>query len=105
MFPQGTKQGPIGFQVLINDVSQDAKVECWKYVGDLTFAETKLMVIKVTVKMTQMILLIGRNQVAWNLTQKKCQAVKVTFTKTSPGGDIDNLLVVFPVIQIRIYPI
>ena len=38
---QGTKLGPIGLQVLINDAAQNAKVEYWKYVDDLTFAENK----------------------------------------------------------------
>ena len=39
--PQGTKLGPIGFQILINDAAEDADVEYWKYVDDLTFAESK----------------------------------------------------------------
>ena len=50
--PQGTKLVPIGFQVLINDAAQDAKVEYWKYVDDLTFAENKVGDVKVTFKMT-----------------------------------------------------
>ena len=37
--PQGTKFGPIGFQILINEAAQDAGSQCWKYVDDLTFAE------------------------------------------------------------------
>ena len=37
--PQGTKLGPIGFQILINDAAADAESEYWKYVDDLTFAE------------------------------------------------------------------
>jgi hypothetical protein len=39
--PQGTKLGPIGFQVIINDAAQtkDASIKCWKYVDDLTLAE------------------------------------------------------------------
>ena len=37
--PQGTKLGPIGFQILINDAAADAEPEYWKYVDDLTFAE------------------------------------------------------------------
>ena len=37
--PQGTKLGPIGFQILINDAASLANSRCWKYVDDLTFAE------------------------------------------------------------------
>ena len=42
--PQGTKLGPIGFQVVINDAAQDLgdKIKCWKYVDDLTLAENRL---------------------------------------------------------------
>ena len=40
--PAGYKTRPyIGFQVLINDAAQDAKVEYWKYVDGLTFSEYK----------------------------------------------------------------
>ena len=39
--PQGTKLGPIGFQVIINDAVQNnsGPISCWKYVNDLTIAE------------------------------------------------------------------
>jgi hypothetical protein len=37
--PQGTKLGPIGFQILINDAADDAHSKCWKCVDDLTVAE------------------------------------------------------------------
>ena len=42
-FPQGTKLGPIGFQVVINDAAQDLddKIKCWKCVDDLTLAENR----------------------------------------------------------------
>jgi hypothetical protein len=39
--PQGTKLGPIGFQILINDAAVNAKSSYWKYVDDLTFAENR----------------------------------------------------------------
>ena len=41
--PQGTKLGPIAFQVVINDAAQDLgdKIKCWKYVDDLTLAENR----------------------------------------------------------------
>lgn len=40
--PQGTKLGPIGFQICINDAAQDSNNEYWKYVDDLTFAENHI---------------------------------------------------------------
>ena len=39
--PQGTKLGPLGFQIVINDAAVNAKSDCWKYVDDLTFAENR----------------------------------------------------------------
>ena len=41
--PQGTKLGPIGFQVIINDAVQNnsGPMSCWKYVYDLTIAENR----------------------------------------------------------------
>ena len=37
--PQGTKLGPIGFQILINEAAENSSSKCWKYVDDLTFAD------------------------------------------------------------------
>ena len=37
--PQGTKLGPIGFQIFINNAADDVQSECRKYVDELTFAE------------------------------------------------------------------
>ena len=37
--PQGTKLGPIGFQILINEAADHSISKCWKYVDDLTFAD------------------------------------------------------------------
>ena len=37
--PQGTKLGPIGFQILINDAGVNSLSRCWKYVDDMTFAD------------------------------------------------------------------
>ena len=35
--PQGTKLGPIIFQIFINDAAQSCCFKYWKYVGDLPF--------------------------------------------------------------------
>ena len=41
--PQGTKLGPICFQVIINDAVQNISgpISCWKCVDDLTIAENR----------------------------------------------------------------
>ena len=41
--PQGTKLGPIGFQVIINDALQNnsGPISCWIYVDDLKIAENR----------------------------------------------------------------
>ena len=36
---QGTKLGPIGFQILIHEAVENSSSKCWKYVYDLTFAD------------------------------------------------------------------
>ena len=56
--PQGTKLGPITFQIIINDPACNSNTSCWKYVDDLTFAET------VSVKMTAKCRLILT--ICWN---------------------------------------
>ena len=52
--PQGTKLGPIGFQILINDAAADAESEYWKYVDDLLLLKTALVLRKGIYRMTYM---------------------------------------------------
>ena len=39
--PQGTKLGPVGFQIFVNDAADNANCKYFKYVDDLTFAENR----------------------------------------------------------------
>ena len=39
--PQGTKMGPLGFQIVANDAADNATSQCWKYVDDMTFGEIR----------------------------------------------------------------
>ena len=81
--PQGTKLGPIGFQILINNAADDARSKCWKYVDDLTFAENSTSNIGHLQEDLH-------NFSDWaatnglNLNGKKCQALEVNFSKTIP---------------------
>ena len=48
--PQGTKMGPLGFQVIINDAASDADTNVWKYVDDLTLASNVSNLAKSTLQ-------------------------------------------------------
>ena len=48
--PQGTKMGPLGFQVIINDAASDAHTNVWKYVDDLTLASNVSNLAKSTLQ-------------------------------------------------------
>ena len=82
--PQGTKLGPIGFQVLINDAAQDAKVEYWKYVDDLTFAKNKAHDDQGNLQDDLDDFVDWTKSSGLKLNPKKCQALEVNFTKTAP---------------------
>ena len=50
MLPQGTKMGPWGFQVIINDAASDADTNVWTYVDDLTLASNVSNLVKSTLQ-------------------------------------------------------
>jgi hypothetical protein len=83
--PQGTKLGPIGFQVLIIDAAVNAKSSYWKYVDDLTFAENR------SVKSMGNLQDDLNNFKNWSetncmkLNPAKCQALQVCFGKNNPA--------------------
>ncbi len=82
--PQGTKLGPLSFQILINDAASDANTEYWKYVDDLTFAENRNPKVKGNIQ-TDL-----KNFEDWSetnclkLNPSKCQALQINFGKTEP---------------------
>ena len=82
--PQGTKLGPLSFQILINDAASDANTEFWKYVDDLTFAENRNPKVKGNLQ-TDL-----KNFEDWSetnclkLNPSKCQALQINFGKTEP---------------------
>ena len=65
-------------------MAQDAKVEYWKYVDDLTFVENKAHDDQGNLQDDLDDFVDWAKLVAWSLTQKKCQALEVNFTKTAP---------------------
>ena len=86
--PQGTKMGPLGFQVIINDAASDAKVSVWKYVYDLTLADNATAGSNGN---TQVDL---DNFVNWSkvnnltLNPSKCQGLQICFMKEVPTPSI-----------------
>ncbi len=86
--PQGTKLGPIGFQILINDAAEDAKVEYWKYVDDLTFAESKSRNKDGHLQNDLDDFVNWASQTGLKLNPKKCQALEVNFSNTPHNSDL-----------------
>ncbi len=83
--PQGTKIGPIGFQILINDAAQNVSSGCWKYVDDLTFAEnTRGPHYSSSLQAELDDFVEWSNENKLKLNPSKCQALQVCFSKTKP---------------------
>ena len=84
--PQGTKLGPIGFQVIINYAVQNNSdpVSCWKYVDDLTIAENR------TYPDSSRLQVILDSFSQWtennslSLNPAKCQALQICFKTDVP---------------------
>ena len=82
--PQGTKLGPIGFQILINDAADESHAEVWKYVDDLTFAENSTSDSNSHIQEDLNKFSDWAATNGLNLNAKKCQALEVNFSKTKP---------------------
>ena len=83
--PQGTKLGPVGFQILVNSAAHDAKTKCWKYVDDMTFAENRLasQIGSMQTDLEKFRQWSEENHL--KLNPSKCQAIQVCFSKTPPN--------------------
>ena len=82
--PQGTKLGPIGFQILINDAATEAESEYWKYVDDLTFAENTTGTMQGHLQDDLHEFSKWSSSDGLNLNAKKCQALEINFSRASP---------------------
>ena len=82
--PQGTKLGPITFQIVINDAACNSNTSCWKYVDDLTFAENRLCKedSKMQADLDDFLEWSETNQLKLNPT--KCQAIQICFMRNPP---------------------
>ena len=89
--PQGTKLGPIGFQVVINDAAHDLgeKIKCWKYVDDLTFAENRSCFQPSGLQVVLDEFTEWTNTNKLSLNPSKCQAIQTCFkTKPPPHAEL-----------------
>ena len=82
--PQGTKLGPLGFQILINDAATSAKTEYWKYVDDLTFAENRNLKQKGNLQGDLNNFKDWSETNGLKLNPTKCQALQVYFGQSDP---------------------
>ena len=82
--PQGTKLGPITFQIIINDAACNSNTSCWKYVDDLTFAENRLCEddSKMQADLDEFLEWSETNQL--KLNPAKCQAIQICFMRDPP---------------------
>lgn len=82
--PQGTKIGPIGFQVVINDAAIDANSECWKYVDDMTLAENRNISERGCLQNDLDVFYEWSQQNGQKLNPSKCHAMEVCFSRAAP---------------------
>ena len=81
--PQGTRLGPLLFLVLIDDALRESEVERWKYVDDMSLASAEpsnqhgQFMQNVLVNLEEWC-----NQNNVRLNPKKCNIMRVTFSKT-----------------------
>ncbi|XP_072050129.1 uncharacterized protein [Amphiura filiformis] len=82
--PQGTKFGPIGFQIIINNAAIGSHSQYWKYVDDLTFAENRKIGEKGGLQddLNDFSEWARINQL--KLNPSKCQALEICFNKSAP---------------------
>jgi hypothetical protein len=83
--PQGTKIGPIGFQILINDAANNASSGCWKYVDDLTFAENTNGPQNSSLQADIDDFYKWSEENMLKLNPAKCQALQVCFKQIKPN--------------------
>ncbi len=83
---QGTKIGPIGFQVIINDAVQrkPGPISCWKYVDDLTMAENRSHPKPSQLQSVLNSFSKWTNDNSLSLNPAKCQALQVCFKTDVP---------------------
>jgi len=82
--PQGTKLGPIGFQIVINDAATSAKSQYWKYVDDMTFGENRHCHAKGCLQDDLNEFTQWAENNSLKLNPAKCQALMVNFGKSMP---------------------
>ena len=85
--PQGTKMGPLGFQVIINDAASEATTSVWKYVDDLTLASnTTKTVHSLQTDLDSFVQWTKNNNLTLNPT--KCQGLQVCFMQDPPAPNL-----------------
>ena len=84
--PQGTKLGPIGFQVIINDAVQNnsGPISCWKYVDDLTIAENRTHPDSSQLQVILDSFSQWTENKSLSLNPAKCQALQICFKTDVP---------------------
>lgn len=85
--PQGTKMGPLGFQVIINDAASGAKSCVWKYVDDLTLAENSIPSKSILQQdLDDFVQWSRENNLILN--PSKCQGLQICFMRDPPTPNI-----------------
>ena len=77
--PQGTKMGPLGFQVIINDAASEADTNVWKYVDDLTLASNVSNLAKSTLQEDLDNFVDWSKNNSLTLNPLKCQGLQMCF--------------------------
>ena len=86
--PQGTKMGPLGFQIIINDAASEADASVWKYVDDLSLASNVSYPTKSTLQKDLDSFVDWSKNNNLTLNPSKCQGLQVCFMNDPPAPTV-----------------
>ena len=79
--PQGTRLGPILFLAVVNDALDESTLPRWKYVDDLTIAESRKPTTGSNISQTVRELEAWCESTRMKLNPAKCQFLKISFSR------------------------
>ena len=86
--PQGTKFGPIIFQIVINNAARGNRSNYWKYVDDLTFAENKTRGLSSNLQRDLDDFLEWSINNQLKLNPGKCHGLQIAFCRNPPQPNL-----------------
>ena len=85
--PQGTRLGPVLFLALVNDALDESTTSRWKYVDDLTIAESRKSTTRSNISQAVQELEIWCESTRMKLNPAKCQFFQISFSRRPPNPE------------------